>query len=387
MIIGNPLSYRGYTLTWQGKRLQSLSGNNTTASYTYDEQGVRSSKTVNGVATTFSYNGSLLMAQVQGSGTSQVKQLYSYDANGQLISVNYNGTEYYYLRNGQTDIVGLMDGSGNRVVEYTYDVWGKLISTTGTLATSLGADNPFRYRGYYYDTETGLYYLMTRYYDPEVCRFISADVYMTTGQGVLGGNMWAYCGNNPVNRYDDGGEFWHIVAGFAVGAVVGGIFGGLTSLANGEGFWSGALQGAISGGISGALTAAIPCPVPVLSGAVCGGIGNFVGYAVKTPINKWNGKDICDTVGNGMLFGGLSAGIGGIGTPKGSSISRVAVVNAVVGFVTESVNTVISVVDHHIEERAKRRIKEHQLLKAGWVDGSRLLQCLIEPMLRKGGSR
>ena len=204
--IGNPLSYRGYTLTWQGKRLQSLSGNNTTASYTYDEQGVRSSKTVNGVTTTFSYNGSLLMAQVQGSGASQVKQLFSYDANGDVISVNYNGTEYFYLRNGQNDVVGLMDANGNRVVEYTYDAWGKLISTSGTLATSLGADNPFRYRGYYYDTETGLYYLMTRYYDPEVCRFISADVYMTTGQGVLGGNMWAYCLNNPANMTDSNGE-------------------------------------------------------------------------------------------------------------------------------------------------------------------------------------
>ena len=204
--IGNPLSYRGYTLSWQGKRLQSLSGNNTTASYTYDEQGVRSSKTVNGVTTTFSYNGSLLMAQVQGSGTSQVKQLFSYDANGDVISVNYNGTEYFYLRNGQNDVVGLMDANGNRVVEYTYDAWGKLISTSGTLATSLGADNPFRYRGYYYDTETGLYYLMTRYYDPEVCRFISADVYMTTGQGVLGGNMWAYCLNNPANMTDSNGE-------------------------------------------------------------------------------------------------------------------------------------------------------------------------------------
>ena len=204
--IGNPLSYRGYTLTWQGKRLQNLSGNNTTASYTYDEQGVRSSKTVNNVTTTFSYNGSLLMAQVQGSGASQVKQLYSYDANGDVVSVNYNGTEYYYLRNGQTDIVGLMDASGNRVVEYTYDAWGKLISTSGTLASTLGADNPFRYRGYYYDTETGLYYLTTRYYDPEVCRFISADVYMTTGQGVLGGNMWAYCLNNPVLYSDTFGE-------------------------------------------------------------------------------------------------------------------------------------------------------------------------------------
>ncbi len=119
-------------------------------------------------------------------------------------------------------IVGLMDASGNRVVEYTYDAWGKLISTTGTLATSLGADNPFRYRGYYYDTETGLYYLTTRYYDPEVCRFISADVYMTTGQGVLGGNMWAYCGNNPVVRYEVQGEFWNIIIGAAAGAIISG---------------------------------------------------------------------------------------------------------------------------------------------------------------------
>ena len=203
--IGNPLSYRGYTLTWQGKRLQNLSGNNTTASYTYDEQGVRSSKTVNNVTTTFSYNGSLLMAQVQGSGASQVKQLYSYDANGDVVSVNYNGTEYYYLRNGQTDIVGLMDASGNRVVEYTYDAWGKLISTSGTLASTLGADNPFRYRGYYYDAETGLYYLMTRYYDPEVGRFLSADVYLSTGQGVLGNNRFAYCNNDPILFYDSDG--------------------------------------------------------------------------------------------------------------------------------------------------------------------------------------
>ena len=115
-----------------------------------------------------------------------------------------------------------MDGSGTKVVEYTYDAWGKLISTTGTLATSLGADNPFHYRGYYYDTETGLYYLMTRYYDPEVCRFISADVYMTTGQGVLGGNMWAYCGNNPVVRYEVQGEFWNIIIGAAAGAIISG---------------------------------------------------------------------------------------------------------------------------------------------------------------------
>ena len=200
--IGNPVSYRGYTMAWQGKRLESLSGDGLTASYTYDEQGIRSGKTINGVTTSFSYNGSLLMAQV----APEKSLLFSYDANGQAVSVNYNGTEYYYLRNGQNDIVGLMDESGVRVVEYIYDAWGKLISTTGTLATTLGADNPFRYRGYYYDTETGLYYLTTRYYDPEVCRFISADVYMSTGQGVIGGNMWAYCLNNPVAMVDSNGQ-------------------------------------------------------------------------------------------------------------------------------------------------------------------------------------
>ena len=89
-----------------------------------------------------------------------------------LALINYErnaiNSKWCYLRNGQNDIVGLMDESGVRVVEYIYDAWGKLISTTGTLATTLGADNPFRYRGYYYDTETGLYYLTTRYYDPEV---------------------------------------------------------------------------------------------------------------------------------------------------------------------------------------------------------------------------
>ena len=98
-----------------------------------------------------------------------------------------------------------MDGSGTRVVEYTYDAWGKLISTSGSLASTLGADNPFRYRGYYYDTETGLYYLMTRYYDPEVGRFLSADVYLSTGQGVLGNNRFAYCNNDPILFYDSDG--------------------------------------------------------------------------------------------------------------------------------------------------------------------------------------
>ena len=140
--------------------------------------------------------------------------------------MNYNGTEYYYMRNGQNDIVGLMDSSGAVVVSYSYDAWGKLLSVSGTLATTLGANNPFRYRGYYYDTETGLYYLQTRYYDATVCRFISADVYMSTGQGIVGNNTYAYCLNNPVMMSDDSGlwptwnQLFAVVAVVAIVAVV-----------------------------------------------------------------------------------------------------------------------------------------------------------------------
>ena len=92
------------------------------------------------------------------------------------------------------------------MVEYTYDSWGKLISTTGSLATTLGANQPFRYRGYVYDTETQWYYLQSRYYDPNTCRFISSDVYLSTGQGVIGHNSYAYCNNSPLKSVDSDGR-------------------------------------------------------------------------------------------------------------------------------------------------------------------------------------
>ena len=199
---GNPTTYRGYTMTWQGRRLTGATGNGNTLSYSYDENGLRTQKTVNGTATQYRYHGSVLISQVTGSN----KLLFSYDVNGNAVAVNYNGTYYYYVRNGQNDVIRLIDGSNNTVVEYTYDSWGRLLSCTGSLASTLGTQNPFRYRGYIYDTDTGLYYLQTRYYDPEVGRFINADIYVSTGQGVLGHNMYAYCLNNPVNRTDDTGN-------------------------------------------------------------------------------------------------------------------------------------------------------------------------------------
>ena len=125
-------------------------------------------------------------------------------------AVDFNGTYYYYLRNGQGDIVKLIDGNRNTVVEYAYDSWGKPLFCTGTLATTLGVLNPFRYRGYVYDEETQWYYLKSRYYDPETCRFISADVLLSTGQGVLGHNTYAYCLNNSSTFIDSEGNVCYV---------------------------------------------------------------------------------------------------------------------------------------------------------------------------------
>ena len=111
------------------------------------------------------------------------------------------------MKNLQGDVVQIRSIYGTVVVEYTYDAWGNVLSITGMYADTLGVNNPIRYRGYYQDFETGFYYLQSRYYDPAVRRFINADGYMSTGQGMLGNNMYAYCLNNPVNNVDSSGEF------------------------------------------------------------------------------------------------------------------------------------------------------------------------------------
>jgi RHS repeat-associated protein len=117
-----------------------------------------------------------------------------------------DGVSYLYVTNLQGDVMAIINQSGELLVEYTYDAWGNILSVTGPLADTLGADNPLRYRGYVYDTETGLYYLQSRYYNPEISRFINADAFVSTGQGILGNNMFAYCGNNPVMYIDAAGN-------------------------------------------------------------------------------------------------------------------------------------------------------------------------------------
>ena len=184
---GNPTSYLGHSLTWtMGRQLASFDG----ISYTYNEDGIRTSKTANNVTTRYYLDGTNVIAQTDGTNT----LYFRYDSNGSLTSVIFNGTEYFYLKNGLGDITGLADANGNIVAEYAYDPWGVVISVTGS-NIALANANPFRYRGYYYDTDTEMYYLQSRYYDPEICRFINADDanYIT-----IIDTLFNYCYNNPI---------------------------------------------------------------------------------------------------------------------------------------------------------------------------------------------
>ncbi len=213
--IGNPTKWRNSSnLTWDGRTLtsQTLSNGNS-ITYKYNSDGIRTQKRVfDDVASayiTHDYvlDGSKILKETVTDNAyyNNYTLYYVYDADGSVTGLHYNNQPYYFQKNIQGDILRILDRTGTAVVEYTYDAWGNILSVTGSMASTLGQYNPFRYRGYYYDSETGLYYLNSRYYDAEVGRFINADAYASTGQGILGNNMFAYCLNNPAMYVDYNG--------------------------------------------------------------------------------------------------------------------------------------------------------------------------------------
>ena len=248
--IGNPTSwYDGTAFTWElGRRLVSAVNSSTglNNSYTYDADGLRLSKTVGSVEHKYVWQGGKLVSEYFGG-----KELeFFYDESGAPYAFSYKSSAgatpemYYYVTNLQGDVVNILNASGSTVASYSYNAWGKVLTATGTMA----AVNPLRYRGYYYDTDTGLYYVSSRYYDPEICRWINADSNVSTGQGFVGTNMFAYCLNNPVATKDVQGNF----VAWVVGGLVGGLIGGAVSALEGNGFAAGFIQGATSGAIAGA---------------------------------------------------------------------------------------------------------------------------------------
>lgn len=222
--IGNPLQYRdGMSFTWaKGRQLQGITKDGLNASYTYDENGLRISKTVNGVTTKiFRTNG-----QMVGMNMSDGKDMtFILDGDGNVYGVHYDhysasglrSETYYFAYNAQGDVIGIYDFSGRLMATYDYDEWGNC--TVNVLAADSNGHaidspdhiahvNPFRYRRYFYDAETGFYYLNSRYYDPGTGRFLNADkVVSASGKSIHGYNTFAYCFNNPVNMTDQNGNW------------------------------------------------------------------------------------------------------------------------------------------------------------------------------------
>ena len=258
-VMGKPTTYRGKAAKWEkGRNLVSYGGH----TFAYDGQGRRIAK--DGISFAYDSNGNLIK---QSNGLE-----YIYDHSG-VFGVTYGGETYAYRKDAQGNVIALMNASGAVVARYLYDAWGTsvVVNNDGaeiTDANHIGNLNPFRYRGYYYDVETKLYYLKTRYYDPEVGRFMTIDgIEYLDPETINGLNLYAYCGNNPVMNIDPEGKAFLTIflITLVAGVVIGGTIAGVKGYKNGERGWGlvktiakGSFKGGIIGGLAAVLIYALP---------------------------------------------------------------------------------------------------------------------------------
>ena len=314
---GNPLSYNNgsaYTFTWDGRELASVVKGGVTTSYTYGADGLRTQKQYGSTTYNYYYVDGRLVRMTWANSYID----FLYDESGSVYSFVYDGDQYYFVKNLQGDVVQIRSIWGTLLVEYDYDAWGNCTvvyehSSYGDLAEI----NPIRYRGYVYDFETGFYYLNSRYYDPQVKRFINADDASLLGANgdFTSLNLYAYCGNNPVARADNGGEAWHILIGAVVGAVAGVvgqvISDAVTSAMNGQitisnwQTYTGAALGGAAGGVVLAATGSMSAANAV-SGAVTTGAGQTL---EKLTIKDYD-KSWAEIGANTAVDGVVSYGLG-----------------------------------------------------------------------------
>ena len=260
--MGNPTMYCGKNAKWKGRQLTEFDGNY----FNYDGRGRRMRK--NAINYVYDSDGRLIRQYKDESKITEPQTfIFYYDFEGvaafKYTDKNNNGTMFFYLRDGQGNIIAIVDSTGSVVVQYYYDAWGnhKVVDENGdeiTSSTHIGNLNPFRYRGYYYDTETGLYFLQTRYYDPEVGRFLNRDsVEYADPETINGLNLYAYCLNNPVEYVDPTG---HIIISFLLAGAIVGFTVSFTSsvvsqaiMNNGQIDWGIAAIDGLFGAVSGAL--------------------------------------------------------------------------------------------------------------------------------------
>ena len=332
---GNPTLLRGVPLTWgEGRRLKRVSLSWGTVDFAYDSDGKRVRKTSGGNITTYYYNGNVLSGLVRKAskdagttGTGTTVQ-FVYDTQGKPFMLRLNGkTDYFYLYNGLGDVTGLVDRSNQVVVRYQYNSWGKVTSTQDTSGVSLATLNPFRYRKYVYDPETGLYCLGSRYYDPEVGRFVNADdtdVIFAKPQELGSKNLYAYCDNNPVAREDYAGEFpIPCIVGAVVGAVVSGFSYVLSSGGEIDGveLAKSCLVGAVSGALAplggnflkaaaviNGVNTAINTEGDIVTRFICGVFEAGATYVSGFTANNWTGERVALETTAAQIIG--NAGVG-----------------------------------------------------------------------------
>ena len=278
--LGNPTEYRGKEVEWQyGTRLTKLGA----TTFAYDGLGRRIRK--NGLQFLYDSENNLIY---QSNGLEFI-----YDTTG-VAGLKYNDSVYFYRKDAQGNIIAILDSTGTVVVKYNYDAWGRhnITDADGEPimdAEHIGYLNPFRYRSYYYDTETRLYYLQTRYYDPEVGRFISQDDVDYAEPEVINGlNLYAYCGNNPVMNVDPNGTwfftFLAILAGLLLGGVISGVNSVMNASENEDKF--GAFLGGFVNGVFSSLGVAIGVATGGVGGAIISTVFGFVGGFAGDVINQ-----------------------------------------------------------------------------------------------------
>ncbi len=317
----NVSSYKGNYYTFEGRRLTKITNSSGYWEYTYNDLGLRTKKcNQDGTITYYEYDGDKLI--YEKSSTARLDFLY--DENGELYGFIKDSTDkYFYIRDCLKNILGIIDSEGKLVVKYNCEAYGKCAIVSDTSGCSLGSLNPFRYKGYYYDSETGMYYCQSRYYVPDWCRWLNADnLNFLEPQSLNGLNLFAYCSNDPVNNCDPSGCF--ALSAFLIGLaasaiaswalteifghqIAGGIcssVSGATAICTGASLLSFGPVGWIAGGAL----------ILIGAGTMAFGVNEIVAGATGTNyIQSWSGMS--DVLYEGLYIGFESAAF--IGTIAG----------------------------------------------------------------------